>query len=256
MDSELIKILKSLKDDAEFRPGTEFRVELKNQLMAAVPRTGWFIAWEMPWKNWNRRLAPAVAGLVAMLMGTTVVMAQKSLPADLLYPIKIAGERTAMAIMPTGRQKAEAAAAIIDRRLTEIKQLQEKYKDEVTEEVIAGYRDYLLRAEDFRQTTDEAWAIRIDRHWQTLEQLEKKPDSGIEGKELPEIPVRIERVPTIAKSAEPELPPSPAGNKIIEEDKSDIGQAQETKENKKENVVPEIQITVPVLQDLLSPILP
>lgn len=249
MDSELIKILKSLKDDAEFRPGTEFRTELKNQLMAAVPNTGWFIAWEMPWKNWSRRLAPAVAGLVLMLMGATVVMAQKSLPADLLYPVKIAGERAAMAIMPTGRQKVEAAAAIVDRRLWEVEQLRAKHEDEAAGAAITNYREHLVRAENFRDEADEIWTGRIDQHWQTLEQLEKKPEGGIEERGLPELPELPVEIPVETETAPTIVVPTTSATPAEEKDKDD-------KQKNKDVSLPEIQITIPAPDDLLSPILP
>lgn len=257
MSLELIKLLKSLKADEEFKPTAEFRTRLKQRLTAEVPAAGWFVAWpEISWGTWGRRLAPAVAGLVVMLMGATVVMAQKSLPIDRLYPIKIAGERAAMAVMPTRHRRAEVAAGIVDRRLGEIEQLKEKHEDEAAEAAITNYREYLLRAEDFRDAADEAWTGRIDRHWQALKQLEKKSEGKAEEKELPGLPVEIETVPTIVRPTEAELPrPTTGGNKI-DEIKSDSGQALGVEENKKGVVLPEIQIIIPPTQDLLSPILP
>lgn len=259
MSLELIKLLKSLKADEEFKPTAEFRTRLKQRLMAEVPATGWFVAWpEISWETWGRRLAPAVAGFVVMLMGVTVAMAQKSLPTDRLYPIKIAGERAAMAVMPTRHRRAEAAAGIADRRLGEIEQLKEKHEDEAAEAAITNYREYLLRAEDFRDEADEIWTGRIDRHWQTLEHLEEKSEGEVEERglpELPELPVEIETVPTIVRPTEIQMPP-PAGDNKIKEIESDGRHTPGTEEDKNGIVLPEIQIIIPPTQDLLSPILP
>lgn len=255
-NNQLLKLLKSLKQDAEFKPAAEFRTKLKQRLMAEVPAAGWFVAWpEISWGTWGRRLAPAIAGLVLMVAGTTTVMAQKSLPIDYLYPIKIASERVAMAIMPTDHQRVEAAAGIVDRRLGEIEQLTEKHEDEAAEAAIANYREHLLRAEDFRKAADEAWRGRIDRHWQTLKQLEKKSEGKAEEKELPGLPVEIETVPAIVGPTEIQVPP-PTGDNKIKEVEGDSRHTPGIEEDKNGIVLPEIQLTIPVPQDLLSPIVP
>ena len=155
----LIKILKSLKTDPELGPTAEFRAGLKKRLMAEIPVPGWFAAWpEFSWGGWGRRPAWVIAGVVLMVAGTTTVLAQKSLPTQKLYPVKIAGERAAMAAakdewkpqITAGREEKQALAAAVD-----------------------NYRQHLVQAEHFRDRGDEEWAAGIDRHWETLKQLEE-----------------------------------------------------------------------------------
>ncbi len=172
-NKELMKILKSLNGDPELGPAAEFRADLKQRLMAEVKPAGWFMVWpEFSRGSWGRRLAWAIAGVVLMVAGTTTVLAQNSLPTDKLYPVKIAGERAAMAAAKD-EWKPQIAAGIADRRLDEIHQLEKNEDTEAAAGAVDNYRRHLTQAEHFRNGADEEWAAGIDRHWATLKQLEE-----------------------------------------------------------------------------------
>lgn len=254
-NKELIRILKSLKTDPEFGPAAEFRADLKQRLMAEIPEADWFAAWPEFFRGGWGKLAWAIAGVVLMVAGTTTVLAQNSLPTDKLYPVKIAGERAVMAVA-RDEWKPQIAAGIAERRLDEIHQLEKNEETEAVAGAVDNYRRHLTQAEHFRNGADEEWAAGINRHWETLKQLEEKLAAGATAAPTaptaPARPATIAPRPTVAVETQ-----SPAGEKHNQED--------DNKKSKQEpapaNVNPPIiQLTIPanipVIKDLPLNLLP
>lgn len=267
-NKRLINLLKSLKTDPEFESRPEFRARLKERLLSEVKparQTGWFVALpEFSWGGWGRRLAWAAAGIVFLAAATTTVMAQKSLPTHKLYPVKIAGERAAM-VAAKDDWKPQIAAGIADRRLEEIHQLEKNEETEAVAGAVDNYRRHLMQAENFRAGAGEEWAAGINRHWETLKQLEERletesipaaPDGN-----LPDAPVRATLAP-----ARPTRPATTAPQPTeTSETPAGIGEKHDRKDDKKNdkekpdqmNVnLPIIQLTVPVPENLPLDLLP
>jgi len=257
----LIKILKSLKTDPELGPTAEFRAGLKKRLMAEIPVPGWFAAWpEFSWGGWGRRPAWVIAGVVLMVAGTTTVLAQKSLPTQKLYPVKIAGERAAMAAAKD-EWKPQITAGIADRRLSEIHRLETREEKQALAAAVDNYRQHLVQAEHFRDRGDEEWAAGIDRHWETLKQLEEGLAAEAAGENLPDAPVRATAAPT-APTRPVTIAPRPTITSETPAGTEEINDQKDDKKNDKEKPgevsvdLPIIQLTIPVPENLPLDLLP
>src|SRR3990172_6061690 len=134
---------------------------------------------------WPRLFAPAIAFvLILAVLGTgSVVFAQKSLPGDVLYPVKRLSENVAVSLKPELEQE------IIIRRSQEVKDLVEKKEDpELVKNTIDDFSEDSQKAkskghangnleegvrnlEDARERSSEAERKQID---ETLKKLEEK----------------------------------------------------------------------------------
>ncbi len=267
-NKELIKLLKSLKTDPEFGPTLEFRAGLKKRLIAEAPKTGFFIimpeflrtslGWRPPFAkgSWGK-LAWAAAGIVLLTATTTAVMAQESLPTQKLYPVKIFGEQMVMAAAKN-EWKPQIAAAIADRRLSEIRRLEENEENAAMAEAVNNYRQHLLKIENFRDGAGEKWAMGINRHRAILEQLEEKLESEPIQDTEPQMQTIIKSIetdypqPTIDRQVN-EVKTNPDETLPVKEQsgqKNDQG-LNDLKQPANENaVIPEIRLTVPAPQNL------
>ena len=261
-NKKLIKLLKSLKTDPEFGTTAQFRAELKKRLTVEASKAGYFITMpEFPqtgfgwWRPFTRaswgKLAWATTGIVLLVTATTTVMAQKSLPTQRLYPVKIFGEQMVMAAA-INEWKPQIAAAIADRRLSEIHRLEGKEESNAMTLAVNNYREHLIKTEDFRDGAGEEWATGINRHWTILKQLEEKLEPELVPDAEPQAPTIVK--PIDVKPTETILP-QPAIDKQINEIRTHTDETSPEKEQPSQKDdqglhAPEIRLTIPALQNL------
>lgn len=114
------------KIGANREPSQEFRTKLKQSLVAYM-KDNQPLPIETPFKKngpapyWRKALVISFAALVMVCVGTagTVFAAQKTLPGDTLYGIKLAVDQMAVAIS----NSPNVRVAVADRRLAEVKQV-------------------------------------------------------------------------------------------------------------------------------------
>ena len=98
---------------------------------------------------WHRLFAPAVAFvlILAVLASGSVVLAQKSLPGDALYPVKRLSENVAVSLNPALEQE------IVVRRSQEVKDLVEKKEDlELVKNILDDFSEDSQKAKNKGQT--------------------------------------------------------------------------------------------------------
>lgn len=122
---DLIKLLKSLKKAKFTKPTAQFRLNARIRLMNSIaeqtkPEESSRLGFVSRLLNW--RLATVLSLILLFLGATTVAAAQKSLPGDMLYPLKIASERALLAITPFEAWKIRLASNFANRRLEEMRQ--------------------------------------------------------------------------------------------------------------------------------------
>lgn len=117
---ELLPLLEAAKKLSEIQAPTlsaESREELRRKLLAVTFK-------EVP-RRWRGASAPKWARRVALsfsavlLLGTGVAAASRSLPNDLLYPVKHAGERVRLAVSTNKETRARLQLIYAERRLEE-----------------------------------------------------------------------------------------------------------------------------------------
>ena len=115
------------------QPRPEFREKARNQFWAAlqVPPTRKAL-FTFGWPRW----ATAVAIFLGLLLagGSTVAVANNSLPGEALYHVKLATEQVWLAFTSSKTGKAELYAKFADRRVAEIVSIADRGNPEVLEE--------------------------------------------------------------------------------------------------------------------------
>lgn len=109
-----IRRLKETEVDLNFIAGLRYRILLMIDRDAATRRFA-----ILP----NLRFAGVVASILIAILstgGAATLAAQKSLPSDFLYPLKLASERAKIAFTPSGLEKAGLRVNFAERRLEEI----------------------------------------------------------------------------------------------------------------------------------------
>ena len=113
---ELGEVAGSLRQIGRFPRSEEVKEQFLVRLLGARKKESF---------AWSRLFAPAVAFvlILAVLASGSVVLAQKSLPGDFLYPVKRLSENAAVSLNPEFEQK------IVVRRSQEVKDLVEQKED-------------------------------------------------------------------------------------------------------------------------------
>ncbi len=127
-----------------------------------------------PKNNFSKKYGFAVLFSVLLLLGfSSVVSAQKSLPGDTLYPVKIASENIASFINPSFKNE------IIKRRSDEIKSLSKENNSTEFHEAIRSYEKELddskqinsTNIEESRKNLEEAQKNSLEDNKEDLEKI-------------------------------------------------------------------------------------
>src|SRR3989344_2334034 len=144
---------------------------------------------------WPRLFAPAVAFvLILLVLGAgSVVFAQKSLPGDVLYPVKRLSENVAISLNPALEQE------IVVRRSQEVKDLVEKKEDpELVKNTLEDFSEDSQKAknkghangnleegvrnlEDARERSSEDERRQIDETLKKLEEQKDEDEGSVQG---------------------------------------------------------------------------
>lgn len=145
----LLETAMVLRRAASFQPRPEFREEARHrfqrELLGMASRT----RQPSPRQFRRPRWAMVMAVILAVLMagGGTVAASNASMPDQPLYPVKMAVERTWLALTPSSLGKAELYAMLTERRITEITRMVDEGKPEKVEEVSKRVDVILMQVE-------------------------------------------------------------------------------------------------------------
>ena len=133
----------TLKQASVIQPRPEFKAEASHQFRAALqgmtPKRGFF---PLAWPRWAT--AAAVVLVLFLVGGSTVVVANGSMPDEPLYPIKLATEQARLTFTLSDIKKAELHADLADRWVAEIVSMVNEGKPEYLERVTDRFDDNLV----------------------------------------------------------------------------------------------------------------
>ncbi len=171
--------------EAGFR--TNARIRLLNLFSAA--KTPVSAAATMAIRPRVLRWAGAFA-LATFILGTGAVYAsQSSLPGTPLYPVKIASEKVALGLAPTGQIKTAVATSMIDRRAEEINKL---HQEEATEETKVAVQNYTQTVAEIKNTAEvdlDEVEQHVAKHQDLIKEVEKEEEHDLNEKEDTHPPV-------------------------------------------------------------------
>ncbi len=131
------------KQASAIHPRPEFRTRARYQfhaaLQAATAKRGFF---PLAWPRWATVVAVALVLLLAG--GSTVVTASNSVPDEPLYAVKLATEEVRLVLTPAGIGKAELHAKLADRRVAEIVSIANRADPERLEKVADRLNNHLI----------------------------------------------------------------------------------------------------------------
>jgi hypothetical protein len=175
---EIVKLIKSLKDEPEFGGGFDFDKSWEK----FADQYGFeknYKDFKITWKDYLeyfthisskaivRPVGAAIASLALVLGGwvTTVNASFGSVPGDLLYPVKLVTERVQISLAATNEQRARLHTEFASRRLNEVIEIAASDridKDELVKETVESFKISISSAttavENIATTSPEAAA--------------------------------------------------------------------------------------------------
>jgi len=130
----LLQTALATKKASVIQPRPEFRAKARYQFRSALREIGQkrrfsLFGWQSQWAT-----VVAVALVLMLVGGGTVVAASNSMPDGPLYPVKLATEEVRLTLTPSALGKAELYARLADKRVTEIIYMATKNKPKQIEQ--------------------------------------------------------------------------------------------------------------------------
>ncbi len=182
--NNLEQILKDLHHLPAATPQASFRTNARIRLLnllsapaAAFPRPAMAI------RSQVLRWAGAFA-LAIFILGTGAVYAsQSSLPGTPLYPVKIASEKVALGLAPTGQIKTAVATSMIDRRADEVNKLHQEGTTEETRVAVQNYTQTVAEIKNTAEVDLNEVEQHLAKHQELISEVEKEEEHDLNEKE-------------------------------------------------------------------------
>ncbi len=232
-DRPITYYLKQLKNHPELEPRAEYRrnarIRILNQLDPVETQT----SRALTWNGWRLvRLAGSLATALALAGSGVAYAAQGSAPGTPLYPLKLKTEEIAKTLSPTREMKTDVVEEIIDRRASEVQQLEDSDTDSKdVKHALDRYEKTVSEATVSSRINPEHIEKKIQNHAEKIEEIKgrirnkrespqkSKEEDGEKHDDRPVTPT-----PTITPSRAPNLPdptPEPTHRDDTKEDDDD-----------------------------------
>lgn len=149
--------------------------------------------------------------VATLILGTGAVYAsQSSLPGTPLYPVKIASEKVALNLAPTGQIKTSVATGMIDRRADEVNKLHQEGATEETKVAVKNYTQTVAEIKNTAQIDLDEVEQHLTKHQDLMSEVEKEEKQSAPEKEdsdLERLTPTPKTTPSEVKGVTTQVPP-------------------------------------------------
>jgi len=151
------------KASAVVQPRPEFKESARTAFLAHVRAREYEQQKKQRHSFFNQQprwITAAIAALLVIFLGSGMVTASsKSMPDDVLYPVKITVENVRLNLARSDIARAELEARFVDRRITEVATMAEEGQDKKAEKAAERLEQHLIKIEEItsgQETEDGA----------------------------------------------------------------------------------------------------
>ena len=179
--TELEQILRNFKNDGGVSPDASFRTNARIRILNTVSGQARSVP-GVNTRSFFTSFAFRIAAILLFLSGGTIVYAaQSSNPSDALYSIKVASERTAMTLSPSGSLKTEVAATIISHRADEIVHAQKEGNKKALQQSVTSYKETVGKMLGSHSVSRDAIQREIKKHDRLIKKIETEDNEDAGG---------------------------------------------------------------------------
>lgn len=179
---QLKSLLKNLKKSLVVNPDPLFKANARKRILETLSEEASSSVKYAPFvlPRQSLRLAFAMLSVLLVFIPTsTVLAAQKSLPNDLLYPIKSASEQLLINAAPLPSWKKELTLTFLQRRADEIKELEKKGNTKTASEAKIRYDKNLQEAKKAGYVADDKGQKTIRNDKPSVDENSTKKDDQL-----------------------------------------------------------------------------